>query len=131
MYKIKFGFLAMLMSLCLSLLPHVAAQPIGKYPDAEGSVTNLVTATAVEKQSGILGTFTVKGTNVQVTSETKLQIEKGKMVEPGSVKDLKNGDRVSAWFKTPADAKKSTPAKADTIIIFRPGQGSAPPIPPK
>jgi hypothetical protein len=131
MSKIKFGIFAMLVTLAFANLHPAAAQPVGKYPDAEGTVTNLLTATPAEKQSGILATITVKGTPLQVTADTKLQIHKGKMVEPASVKDLKNDDRISAWFKTPADAKKSTPAKADTLIIFRPGQNSAPPIPPK
>jgi lipid-binding SYLF domain-containing protein len=128
MKKVTFAFWAILLTgtICLAVFNQAAAQPIGKYPDAEGTVTNLTPSTATEKQNGILATITVKGVAIQVTSETKLRIEKGKVVEPASAAELKIGDRVSAWFKTPAES----PRKAGTLIIFRPGTGGVP-MPPK
>ncbi len=128
--KLRLPVILLVVTVCLTALYQGTSQPIGKSPDVEGTVTNISTTTAKEKDAGILEIIIVKGVTVQVTKETNLQIAKVKIVEPGSVADIKNGDRVSVWFKTPADSKQAAPSKADTLIIFRPGQGGAP-VPPK
>jgi hypothetical protein len=135
----RFRFLSSIASLGFLLLCadlyEAAAQPIGKYPDSEGTITNITLGTAAQRQAGSLAEISLKASRgtvaqFQFSTQTKLQIQKGKMVERGTIADLKVGDRISVWFKEPVDPSHPAPEKADTVIVFRPGEGGVP-LPPR
>lgn len=106
-------------------------QPLGRSPDVYGIITNITREIQHGDKSNVVATIRVKDEPlpVQITDHTVMKIEKGKIVEPGKVPDLKPADRVSVWFKQ-APAQQPTDRNADTLILFRPGQSGAP-NPPK
>jgi hypothetical protein len=107
------------------------AQP-KRNPDLYAPVTQIVPATDAEKEKGIVAWVTVKGSDlrIRVTTKTDVQIQMGKLVNPGKGGDLKEGDMVSVWH---GEVAKSDPPQttAEFVIIFRPGKPDLPPTPGK
>ncbi len=127
---------AILAALCCAGLFWAAAnespaQPMRK-PDLYAPVTKLVPATDAEKEKGIVAWATLKSsdTRVMISTQTKVQIQMGKIVNPGKPGDVKEGDRVSVWHGDVAETKPPQ-TTAEFVIIFRAGKPDLPPTPGK
>jgi hypothetical protein len=124
-------------ALCCAALCWVAAgesraQPPKRSPDIYAPVAKVVPATDAEKKDGTLAWVTLKGSDlrVQITTTTKVRIQKGRLEDAGKAEDVKVGDVVSIWHGGSAE---TDPPKtiAEFIIIFRAGQPDLPPAPGK
>jgi hypothetical protein len=93
--------------------------PNGKYDD-EGVIVKIVPATDAEKKDGLLATITLKdGKNsIRITGDTKLQAQKGKLVENVTADALKEGAQVSVWFLGKPDKSDPPTVKAEGVLIF-------------
>lgn len=120
----------LLCCLGLSAVPAVAQVPL-RSPDVEGTVAEIIKPVPADKTEGVLLTVVIKGSEVRfrITRDTVLQIQKGKLVEEGTVESFKIGDRVSAWWKGGVEKSDPPRALAEALIIFRPGKASLPPRP--
>jgi hypothetical protein len=120
---------------CAGLLAGTAndlrAQP-QKKPNLYGPITKLIPATDAEKDKGIVAWVVVKGSDlrVQLSGKSQVQIQTGKLVNPGKAADVKEGDLVSIWHGDVADSDPPQ-TTADFVIIFRPGKSDLPPTPGK
>jgi hypothetical protein len=96
--------------------------------DSEGTFAKIIPATDAEKKEGILASMVLKDKDltIQITKETELQIAKGKLVEKGTVDDLKKDDRVSVWYKDKPDNSDPPKVKAERVMIFRAGKPDVP-----
>jgi hypothetical protein len=103
--------------------------PVGRYPDVEGKVSRIVPAGEAQRKTGVLGTLSVKGKDVQVllTRDTFLQISKGKLVEDATVRSFVVGDRVSVWYAGRPTKTNPPQVKAKAVLIFRAGEPDLPP----
>jgi WD40 repeat protein len=91
-------------------------------PDREGHVATIRPATDAEKKDGILAVLTLGGRKgpILVTRKTELQFAKGKLVEEATPASFVKGDHISVWL--PGGPQNITSARAELIIIFRPGR---------
>jgi hypothetical protein len=87
--------------------------------DAEGTIARIVPATKEQKKDGVLATFTLKGQDltIQVTRDTALQRQNGKLVDDITVDAVKKGAKVSVWFKEKPEKSDST-VKAEGVLVF-------------
>jgi hypothetical protein len=105
----------LLLSALLSLLLVGVSQaviPIRRY-DAHGTVAKVTPATDAEKKAGVLLTLVLQDSDrvIQVTRETDLHRQTGKLVPKAAPGDLEKGQRVSVWLLGKSD-------KAEAVLIF-------------
>jgi hypothetical protein len=107
--------------LLLGLLGHVSleAAPIRKF-DVAGVIAKVTPATDVEMKKGILVTITLKdgGETIQITKETELNRQMGKLVPRATVDDLKEGRQVSVWIQGKPEKTDPLKGKAEAVLIF-------------
>jgi hypothetical protein len=96
-----------------------ARTPNRKY-DAEGIIAKVVPATEVEKKDGLVATIALKDmdTVIQVTKDTDLQRQMGKLVENAAADALKEGGHVSVWFAGTPEESDPPKVKAEGVLIF-------------
>jgi hypothetical protein len=95
-------------------------------PERTGKIAKIVLATEAEKKEGILATITIKDKDaelfVQVTTDTKLWISKGKLGDIAKPSDFQVGEPVSVWFKKDDKGKIRT----EQVMSFRAGVPDVP-----
>jgi hypothetical protein len=88
--------------------------------DVEGTIAKIVPATDAEKKDGLLATITLKDmdTVIQITKDTDLQRQMGKLVENATADALKEGGHVSVWLKGTPEKTDPPKVKAEGVLIF-------------
>ena len=109
-------------TLLLGLLWEVSlgsAAPIRKF-DVAGVIARVVPASDAEKKQGILATITLQdaGETIQITKETELNRQMGKLVPKATLDDLKEGRQVSVWILGKPEKTDPLKGKAEAVLIF-------------
>jgi hypothetical protein len=109
------SLLTALLSGLLSLSAEGVSQasiPIRRY-DEHGIIAKVNHPTKAEAKAGVLLTIVLKDSNraIDVTKETDLHRQKGKLVPAALPGDLKIGQRVSVWLRGKSDT-------AEAVLIF-------------
>jgi hypothetical protein len=115
---IAFLFAATIAELAVSTCWARAPLPIRRF-DVEGTIARIVPATGDQKKDGILATVTLKGQDltIQITRDTPLQRQNGKLVDDITVDALQKGAKVSIWLKDKPEKSAST-VKAEGVLVF-------------
>lgn len=100
-----------------------------KPSDGNGDLDMLVPPTDAQKAQGILVLVRLSGIDAPfaVTSDTKVLVEYGKVVQEGKIEDVGTGHKVSVWKRL---GSTDTPPPLSTIIIYKPDTPLPLPPPP-
>lgn len=89
-----------------------AVIPIRRY-DEHGVIEKVREATEAEQKAGVIATINLKGSDrpIEVTKQTDVHRQKGKLVPAVSANELKEGQRVSVWLRDKSN-------QAEAVLIF-------------